>query len=400
MHKMNRTSPRLFAAPLLLCGVAAGCGGELAIESDREPGAGAATTSASAALRAASLLEDCSRYPYSAATLLSERAGFGAGVTGGDPTLIYRVTSLADSGPGTLRAALGSTAPYYVVFEVEGTIKLASRMDVLSNKTVDGRGRSIVIDGTLRLPSGTKNVILSDLTVINPSGFASSDGDSIEVRGKGGAQPADFESRDLWFHHLGLGRGGDGQLDLRAATQVTISWSHQYGHAKSMLHWKDTENNPAPGMRVTYHHNYFEKITRRSPQFSYGLADFYNNYVYHWYEFGSGSNDKAQFLSEANIYEARPGVFCLPGCPDPNSPTGDSDFWVSKKALVSGWDNEKGYIRSTKDLLLNDAKVEQYESGKVFSRSTYYRATIETADSALRDAIKSGAGPRVRYCRP
>lgn len=397
MHRMNRKSLVSFASPLLLygCGLAASCGGELAIENSPE-----ADGAKSVALGTTSLLEDCSKYPFDAATLLAERAGFGAGVTGGDPARIYRVTSLADSGPGTLRAAVGSTTPYYVVFDIEGTIKLGSRMDVLSNKTVDGRGRSIVIDGTLRLPSGTKNVILSDITVVNPSGFATSDGDSIEVRGKGGALPTDFETRDLWFHHLGLGRGGDGQLDLRAATNVTISWSHQYAHAKSMLHWKDTDNDPAPGMRVTYHHNYFEKITRRSPQFSYGLADFFNNYVYHWYEFGSTSNDKAQFLSEANIYEARPGIFCLPGCPDPNSPTRDSDFWVSKKAIVSGWDNEKGYIRSTKDLLLNDAKVEQYESGKVFSRSTYYRATIETADSTLRDAIKSGAGPRVRYCRP
>ena len=396
MTTVNRTSLGLVAAPLLFCGIAAGCGGAAQDGDAPSPG----VTSAGAALGVTGLLEDCSRYPFSAATLLTERAGFGAGVTGGDPTRVYRVTSLADSGSGSLRAALGSTAPYYVVFDVEGTIKLGSRMDVLSDKTVDGRGRDVVIDGTLRLPAGTRNVILSDITVINPAGFATSDGDSIEVRGKGGSQPADFESRDLWFHHLGLGRGGDGQLDLRAATNVTISWSHLYGHAKAMLHWKDTENKPAPGMRVTYHHNYFEKITRRSPQFAYGLADFFNNYVYQWYEFGSASNDKAQFLSEANIYEARPGLFCLPGCPDPNSPTHDSDFWVSKKAIVSGWDNEKGYVRSTQDLLLNDAKVEQYDPGKVFSRSTYYSAPIERADGTLRDAIKSDAGPRVRYCRP
>ena len=394
MTTVNRTSLGLVAAPLLFCGIAASCGG--GVQDGIEPATGGAST----ALGVAGLLEDCSKYPFSAATLLTERAGFGADVTGGDPTRVSRVTSLADSGSGSLRAALGSTTPYYVVFDVEGTIKLGSRMDVLSNKTVDGRGRNVVIDGTLRLPAGTRNVILSDITVTNPSGFAKSDGDSIEVRGKGGAQPADFESRDLWFHHLGLGRGGDGQLDLRAATNVTISWTHLYGHAKSMLHWKDTDNKPAPGMRVTYHHNYFEKITRRSPQFAYGIADFFNNYVYQWYEFGSASNDKAQFLSEANIYEARPGLFCLPGCPDPNSPTHDSDFWVSKKAIVSGWDNEKGYIRSTHDLLLNDAKVEQYESGKVFSRSTYYSAPIAKADDTLRDAIKSDAGPRVRYCRP
>ena len=318
--------------------------------------------------------------------------------TFGAAIVVTKPGTLTGSGPGTLRAGLASTASQYIVFDVEGTIKLSSRMDVLSDKTVDGRGRNIVIDGTLRLPAGTRNVILSDVTIQNPAGFAKSEGDSIEVRGRGGSSPADFESRDLWFHHLGLGRGGDGQLDLRAATQVTISYSHLYGHAKSMLHWKDTDGNPAPGMRVTLHHNHFEKITRRSPQFSFGLADFYNNYLEHWYEFGAASNDGAQLLSEANIYEARPGTFCLPGCPDPNSPTHDSDFWVSKKALVSGWDNAKGYSRSVHDFLINDAKVEQHEPSRVFARSTYYRARVDKADDTLRRALKDDAGPRVRYC--
>lgn len=396
--RSNSSFLRRTALPLVCCGALATCGGEpLVDESSDNRGD---TAAARQGLEGATLLEDCTKYPFSAATLLGERAGFGAATTGGDPTRVFRVKSLADSGSGTLREALGSSEPYYVVFDVEGTIKLSSRMDVRSNKTVDGRGRAITIDGTLRLPSGTTNVILSDITVVNPAGFDTSDGDSIEVRGKGGASPSDFESHDLWFHHLGMGRGGDGQLDLRAATNVTISWSKFYAHSKAMLHWKDSDNQTAPGMRVTYHHNFYDKITRRSPQFAYGLADSFNNYVYQWYEYGSASNDKAQLLSEANIYEARPGLFCIPGCPDPNSPTHDSDFLVSKKALVSGWDNEKGYIRSTKDLLLEGAKVEQYEPSKVFSRSTYYRATIETANDALKSAIKAGAGPRTRYCRP
>ena len=237
------------------------------------------------AVTADTAAEDCAKYPFSAAVLLSERVGFGKSTSGGDPGHVVHVTSLADSGSGTLRAALASSPSPYIVFDVQGTIKLSSRVDVHSDTTVDGRGRDITIDGNLRLPAGTRNVILSDVTVVHPSGFSTSDGDSIEVRGKGGAQPSDFESRDLWFHHLGLGRGGDGQLDLRAASNVTVSWSHFYAHAKAMLHWKDADNQEAPGMRVTYHHNYFDKVTRRSPQFSYGLAEFFNNYLFQWYEF-------------------------------------------------------------------------------------------------------------------
>jgi pectate lyase len=178
--RSNLTLLRWAALPLVCCGGLATCGGDPILDGDD------ATASRSAALFEAPLLEDCTKYPFSAATLLAERAGFGAATTGGDPTRVFHVKSLADSGSGTLREAAGSSEPYYVVFDVEGTIKLASRMDVKSNKTIDGRGRAITIDGTLRLPSGTTNVILSDITIVNPAGFATSDGDTIEVRGKGG----------------------------------------------------------------------------------------------------------------------------------------------------------------------------------------------------------------------
>lgn len=344
--------------------------------------------------------EECESYPFAAETLLAEKLGFGASAKGGDPKKVFRVKSLADSGPTTLRAALESTEPYWIVFDVEGTILLGEdAIRPKSNKTVDGRGRAIVVDGLIKIGAGTKNLIFSDLTLQYPRGFKTSSGDTISISGHAGTSADAYDTRDLWFHHLELGRSGDGQIDVRGGTNITISWTHLHSHAKAFLHQKDADNLPSPFMRITYHHNWFEKITRRGPLFYYGQADFFNNWQHHWYEFGASSNSGAQFLSENNIYEARPGTYCIPGCPDPNSPTGDSDYQVSKEALVSGWAGEPGYIKSVGDLALEGAKITTNNPTKVFDRATFYEAKPEVANAELKARLKALTGPRKTYCK-
>jgi pectate lyase len=345
-------------------------------------------------------VDECDGYPFSAKTLLDERLGFGASATGGDPSKVYRVKNLNDAGAGSLRAALESTEPYWIVFDVEGTITLGTdAIRPKSNKTVDGRGRAIVVDGTFKIDAGTKNVIFSDLSLKYPRGFAMSDGDTICIRGHAASTPDGYDSRDFWFHHIDFGRSGDGQLDVRGGTNITISWSHMHSHAKAFLHSQDTDDNPSPHQRITYHHNWFEKITRRGPLFYYGLADYFNNWQNQFYEFGASSNSGAQFLSENNIYEARPGSYCITGCADPNSPTGDSDYLVSKDALVSGWAGEPGYIRSVGDVAQNGAKLTSSEPSKVFSRASYYVAKPEPAGEELKARLKAFTGPRKTYCK-
>src|SRR5437762_10474573 len=50
--------------------------------------------------------------------------GFGTHTRAGRGGQVFAVTSLADSGPGTLRAALTDTSPKTIVFRVGGIIEL------------------------------------------------------------------------------------------------------------------------------------------------------------------------------------------------------------------------------------------------------------------------------------
>lgn len=344
--------------------------------------------------------DECASYPFRASTLLAEREGFGRAATGGDPARVYRVTTLADDGPGSLREALESAEPWWIVFDVEGEIIHEDRVEVRANKTVDGRGRVILIRGKMRLRD-VQNVIISDVALTNPDVEACStnSGDAINITGNGGEDPLSYTSRDIWLHHVEAYNSGDGLIDVRGGSNITISWGHFHGHKKGMLMWNTADGMPAPGMRVTLHHNYFDRITLRGPQFVYGRAHLYNNYQYRWYEYGAASLGGAQLASEGNIYEARPGRLCVPLCPDPNA-CGDNDLVVSKAGLIHDWDtNGAGYVRSTGDLALEDAELQENEPSMVFDPAAEYPYVAEPATVALAARIADESGPRTDYCR-
>src|SRR5262245_25843060 len=82
--------------------------------------------------------------------------GFGAGTPGGRGGRRIDVTTLADAGPGSLRAALATAGPRTVTFRVSGLITLESGITIKDPYvTVDGssapgggvcvRGNEVVI---------------------------------------------------------------------------------------------------------------------------------------------------------------------------------------------------------------------------------------------------------------
>lgn len=341
--------------------------------------------------------EDCTKYPFKAETLLAERVGFGRNTTGGDPKNVYHVTTLAASGPGSLRTALESADSYWIVFDVNGKITHTDRWHIMSNKTIDGRGRDIDIEGHLEL-ADVANVIISDVKIENSlEGHCTQKGDVVSVNQKVVQPKGTYSMKNLWIHHVEAFNGGDGLVDLRGGTDYTVSWTHFHTHKKGLL-W----HNEADMMRVTAHHNFFDRISLRGPQFIAGQIHFFNNYQYQWWEYGAGGLGNAQFMSEANVYEARPGAFCVPvgaSCTDPN-PCGDTDYQISKEGLVHEWaGNGPGNVKSVGDVALNDATLSINNPGAVFDPAAQYPYKADVAGAALSAKVKAGAGPRKDYCK-
>src|SRR5690606_5998352 len=149
-------------------------------------------------------------------SLLQQREGYGARATGGLGGRFIEVTSDKNAGPGTLRAALqqAKKGPAWIRFASDMTIVLESQLRVPSNTTIDGRGRQVtLLDDGLGV-YGSKNVILTNLTI---DGRLTRITQAVNVANG---------SRDVWVDHMDLSRMSGRLLNVKnGSTDVTISWT-------------------------------------------------------------------------------------------------------------------------------------------------------------------------------
>jgi hypothetical protein len=114
-----------------------------------------------------------------AAPAFPEAEGFGALVTGGRGNKVVHVTTLSDSGTGSLRDAL-SQGNRIVVFDVGGVINLASKLVAsgdnltIAGQTAPGDGITVYGDGTSF--SSRKNIVVRFVRFHQGLALGSSDG--------------------------------------------------------------------------------------------------------------------------------------------------------------------------------------------------------------------------------
>jgi pectate lyase len=285
--------------------------------------------------------------------LLGGRMGFGGNVTGGAGGDICVVSSLADSGPGSLRECVEGGGTTWIRFGVSGEIRLGSELEVGSNKTIDGRDSSITIRGEVEL-SGVSNVVIHNIAITG------SPEDAIQIKAG---------SSNVWLDHLSLSNSGDGLIDItQGSTNVTVSWTRFSNHDKVMLLGIDGDDSRPP--QVTIHHCFFDGTGQRHPRLRFGKVHMFNNYLAGWIHYGVASSDGGQTLSEANIYQA------------------GSDT----RAVLThmGDDAQEGTVRSVGDLTLNGAIINQRAPETVFTPPYGYNP--EPASTTLATTIAATAG--------
>lgn len=219
--------------------------------------------------------------------------GYGAataGETGGD---IYHVTSLADSGPGTLRdGVLNRSGPRTVVFDVGGAITLASNI-VISRPylTIDGSTapspgieiRKKTVYGCQLIIGGTHDIIITHLRfrgLWQIGGLHDTGAGTVEIDGDSGP---DHIARNIVLDHLTSLAAGDGGPDIWGAVEnVTVSWCLLYENWGPMIvsHYPDYMVR----RNLSIHHNVYARNGERNPQIRADVRnlDFVNNIVYGW----------------------------------------------------------------------------------------------------------------------
>ena len=293
--------------------------------------------------------------------ILSELVGFGEGTTGGAGGPIVEVTTLADSGPGSLREAAEAPGAAWIRFRVSGEIALSSSIQVASDKTIDGRGADVTITGDgLFVQNGAGNVIITYLKMRDSSN------DLIRFF-NGGSR--------MWVHHCDLSNGGDGAFDAtEGVTGVTVSYTHIFDHDKAMLVGAGSPDGDGDSMRWTGHHNWYEDTVQRLPFIRFGLAHSYNNLI--MWRSGTAMSVRlapGEMLVENNILMPQTNV---------------------GHKLISINDGAAARLVGNLERPLSGDQIEYTEvsPGDVFDPADSYAYTAETADDALIAKIRAEAG--------
>lgn len=211
-------------------------------------------------VRSGSIPLSCEEWAHPSCTyvsdLLNERVGYGRWTIGGTDGPIVRVTSLANVGPGTLREAMETETPAWIVFDVNGTIEPDPYLRCGPYKTIDGRGSRIRIQGYGIRLSRSHQAIVTDIA------FRANINDAVSIS----------RHQHAWIHHCDMGHTlhmdkdvADGVVDItHGSADVTVSWSCFSNHAKGFLINGNVVQEVA-ATNVTYHHNLFRTIRTRTP---------------------------------------------------------------------------------------------------------------------------------------
>lgn len=240
--------------------------------------------------------------------------GFGTGTDGGRGGRVIHVTSLSDSGPGSLRSAIEAFGPRMIVFDVGGTIRLKRHLTI-TNPYVTIAGQSAPGGGILIRDAGlviqTHDVVVRHLRIrVGDSRAEAPDSQDALHIGAGRDGPA---VRNVVIDHCSLSWAIDENADVYGnASDCTFQWCIFSEGLKNSLHPKGAHSMGLlmgpPSTRVTVHHCLFAHNNTRNPRSRGGQRRFYNNVVYNWGEAAAALTEGADVRFEGNSYLTGPST--------------------------------------------------------------------------------------------
>ncbi len=216
--------------------------------------------------------------------------GFGTRTPAGRGGKVIEVTSIADNGPGSLRAALEDTNPRIIVFRTDGTIELESDL-VINYPFVTVAGQTAPGDGiclkNCSLVITTHDVLIQHIRIRpgNKGNTDADDNDAIKIYGPHGNTSG---ARDVVLDHISASWSEDEVISTWfGPREITICWSiisealnrsrHRKGTHSAGLLIGDSSDH------VSVHHNLLVHNSFRNPLIiDGGTHDVVNNVIYNW----------------------------------------------------------------------------------------------------------------------
>ena len=212
--------------------------------------------------------------------------GFGRYVAGGRGGNVYHVTSLNDSGTGTLRDALSKSGPRTIVFDVSGTIHLESGLKIPEYTTIAGQtapGDGICI--------ADYPVTLGSNTIVRFVRFRLGNKNVLQGGADGWDCLTAMDERNVMVDHCSVSWSIDECCSILGNQNSTLQWSIvsqslvNSGHSKGAHGYGGNWG----GSGASFHHNLVAHHGSRTPRLGPRVStqldermDMRNNVIYNF----------------------------------------------------------------------------------------------------------------------
>ncbi|UCE86745.1 MAG: pectate lyase [Deltaproteobacteria bacterium] len=270
--------------------------------------------------------------------------GFGTGTPGGRRGAILEVTTLADDGPGSLRAAVETPGPRIVVFRVGGTIELESSIAIehpfitIAGQTAPGDGitlRNSPRNAKTPLKIRTHDVVIRFLRS-RPGSHPDETGtlDAITIANEEG------DVYNVVVDHSSFSWATDEVFSTYyAAHDITVQWSiisealdcaTHVELRKLQCHSMGMLLGSVGSRQLSIHHNLFAHNRHRNPRIkTMGTVDVVNNVVYNP---GSGNGWRSPTYVHGG--HAVVPVNYIANLLKPGPDTGAADWYIDTAEVV------------------------------------------------------------------
>lgn len=291
---------------------------------------------------------------------------------------MYHVTNLNDSGVGSLRDAI-SVANRTIVFDVNGIIKISSRLVFKNNLTVAGQtapGGGIVIYGNGTSFSGANHTIVRYLR-FRMGKIGEAEKDSVAMA----------NGHDVIWDHCSISWARDGNLDLNQESGAELyNLTLQDSMVAQGLQTHSTGGLVVTGGTSIIRSLYIDNNSR-NPK-ARGTTQFINNVIYNWVVSGYILGDTSGRSDGALL-----GNYFIPG-PETNGGTLDSPTSAYHVYAVGN------YYDSNKDGTLDGRLLGQGDFGAVTWEATpsveFPEVPVLTAQQAFQYVIEHAGASRYR----
>jgi pectate lyase len=271
----------------------------------------------------------------------------------------------------------------------DGDILLANKNLATGHMTFEGVGDDATANGWgVRVKDAT-NLEVRNLGVMNVNSTA---GDDIGLQ----------QSNDhIWIHNNDHFYGdagsaadqikGDGAMDVKLSTYVTIDYDHFWDNGKTSL--LGLSEDATTGYYINYHHNWFDHCDSRHPRVRFYSAHVYNNYYDGIAKYGAGATMGCSIFMEANyIRNCRyPMLTSLQG----------SDVWDDSKnadnaslGTFSGEDG--GSIKAWNNYMIGQKRFVAYADASFPNSTVDFDAYVASSRTEKVPAtVKSAVGANI-----